>query len=1051
VYHSRTPHVSRPETDDPRTRIREVIERAAHVLPAQGPIGVFVHHNTLHALQHLPFEEAVVQAAQIHGAEPFLRESRYREEFARGRIAAADLDAVIERELRARGGDRELFGGRITRAQLWRRVLAGGIDDDGGSSLRWRIEELGILRRFVDGVPVAASRSVVATTSAWLRPLVERGDLVALADALVGERDPARANERLVRQMSRRLSLRSVIDALSRAPESLAVLALWTACRRRVLDVPEDVAPPGAPALRRRDLLLRATGEDTDTLVNATMIRWSAAFLDQGVAYWPMPDRELGMLGAVRRLVLVRGGWWSPGWLRPLRDLLLDHQRRELSAEDVVLEMLASLGVPPQDWQAYLERVLLALPGWAGLVRKLEREPELAPHLAPPCSLVDFLAVRLVYEFLAVRWVAREHLRFTGALVELPRRLAAAEPAAAAAVRDRAYRLFQVCQLCGVAAPDLLALTPAEIAECLAEVEAFSHVERRRLWHLAYERRHRQEVLGAIVQHRATVDPAARPSGPDVQFMFCIDEREESTRRAIEELGDGFETIGTAGFFGFAMYYRGVDDAHAAALCPVVVQPEHRVLEVALDSDQSVARGRLVRRRLWSRIARHASIGSRSLVRGWLATLGLGLFSLAPLFVRVIAPRFTARLRTRLRDAFFPTPKTRLMVMRDAEAHGELSATLGITTEEQVTRVARVLEDAGLTAGFAPLVIALGHGSTSLNNPHESAHDCGACGGRRGGPNARLFAQVANRPAVREGLRARGIDIPDQTWFVGGYHDSCSDAIELYEAEAVPAPLRPRLGSARQVLEHARRMNAHERCRRFEAIAPTASPDVALRHVEARSEHLAEPRPEYGHCTNAVCVFGRRGLTRGLFLDRRAFLVSYDPTQDPTGDILARLLAAVGPVVAGINLEYYFSFVDNQRYGCGTKLPHNVTGLVGVINGHASDLRTGLPWQMVEIHEPVRLLTVVESTPAMLSAVAERMPQIGELIHNRWIQLVTVDPGDGRARVFEDGRFVPFVPERTPLPEVQTSAHWYTGHAEHLPVARVRAAMAVGRPPEGAG
>ena len=59
-----------------------------------------------------------------------------------------------------------------------------------------------------------------------------------------------------------------------------------------------------------------------------------------------------------------------------------------------------------------------------------------------------------------------------------------------------------------------------------------------------------------------------------------------------------------------------------------------------------------------------------------------------------------------------------------------------------------------------------------------------------------------------------------------------------------------------------------------------ADAESALRHVEERSEHLAEPRPEYGHCTNAVCVVGRRSLTRGLFLDRRAFLVSYDANRD---------------------------------------------------------------------------------------------------------------------------------------------------------------------------
>lgn len=119
-------------------------------------------------------------------------------------------------------------------------------------------------------------------------------------------------------------------------------------------------------------------------------------------------------------------------------------------------------------------------------------------------------------------------------------------------------------------------------------------------------------------------------------------------------------------------------------------------------------------------------------------------------------------------------------------------------------------------------------------------------------------------------------------------------------------------------------------------------------HVEERAEHLAQPRPEYGHCTNAVCYVGRRDAVRGLFLDRRAFLVSYDATVDTDDTFLKGQLGAVILVCGGISLEYYFSFVDNEGYGCGTKLPHNVTGLVGVMNGQSSDLRTGLLWQMVE-------------------------------------------------------------------------------------------------------
>src|SRR5262249_33523070 len=204
-------------------------------------------------------------------------------------------------------------------------------------------------------------------------------------------------------------------------------------------------------------------------------------------------------------------------------------------------------------------------------------------------------------------------------------------------------------------------------------------------------------------------------------------------------------------------------------------------------------------------------------------------------------------------------------------------------------------------------------------------------------------------PRVRQVLAAEGVSIDASTWFVGGQRNTCDNDVVFFDDDLVPRDRQPLFEQAKAAVETARRKEAHERCRRFDAVPRWDPPLAALAHVQGRAEDLAQPRPEYGHATNAFCIIGRRARTRGLFLDRRAFLVSYDPARDNDGGILARIMAAVVPVVAGISLEYYFSYVDPSGYGCGTKLPHNVTALLGVMDGAPSDLRTGFPWPDVQI------------------------------------------------------------------------------------------------------
>jgi uncharacterized protein YbcC (UPF0753/DUF2309 family) len=309
---------------------------------------------------------------------------------------------------------------------------------------------------------------------------------------------------------------------------------------------------------------------------------------------------------------------------------------------------------------------------------------------------------------------------------------------------------------------------------------------------------------------------------------------------------------------------------------------------------------------------------------------------------------------------------------------------------------------------------------------------------------------MANDPRIRARLADHGICLPDDTFFVGAYHNTCDESVTYFDLDRLPTSHRQDFESVRQAIDEARRRNAHERCRRFESAELSITPEAALRHVEGRAEDLSQVRPEYGHATNAVCLVGRRARSMGLFCDRRNFLTSYDPTvDDEEHTILTRILQAAIPVCAGISLEYYFSFVDPTGYGCGTKLPHNIVSLLGVMNGAASDLRPGLPWQMVEIHEPVRCLFVIETTPAAMLRIMDRNEAIDRLCRNDWVQLATLDPDSPAIHLFQHGRFEPYFPETGSLPVVSSSVDWYRGWRDHLGYAVIKPQPLTGENGEG--
>jgi uncharacterized protein YbcC (UPF0753/DUF2309 family) len=1016
---------NRGETGSPHD-LEHQIDHAAHLLPAQVPITVFVHHNTLHAFEHLPFDEAVKAGAATYGCHPYLPEEFYRREVARGRILPEDLAAVLIDDL---GEDADfLIGFMGTRYHLRLAMLEHPLRLGTDAELRWLIAETDALHRFRAEAPRDVRRRVIDQARHWI-----------LRDYLDGPAGLGDRGRPVITSLLDQFGAARIERWSDRTWESFTLHLLWRICHSGVHGVPPSGEAAPLP-IRHRDLLLLATGRDTDLLVHEVLIRFCAAFLDQGFAGWALPGREAGFFESF--VQLYRDARLVDGWLHGLPAELRRVERAARSPLESIAESLRLLGVADVEREEYLTRTLLALRGWAGMLRQMETNAEWAAWPAPAGTLHGYLAVRLILERLALAHAAREEFATPVELRDLRAALRHRIPhAPRVSVEQRAYLVFQLAQVRGWSLTDLDRLSKAGWRRLVQEIESFGSLERRRVYHHAFERRYRNQTLDALAARSGMAgalggrdDPGPPAQGqavPSFQVVCCIDEREESFRRHLEEVDPDCETFGVAGFFGAAMYYRGVADAHFRPLCPINIKPRHYVQEEPIRSFEDASRIQAEARRRLGRISHRMHLGSRTFFGGVLTGMA-GSLATIPLLMRVLLPRRTARIR-RLLGKIVTPPLTQLRLERTQPEPGPRPGHLGYTSEEMADVVGGTLRAIGLTRGFAPLVVITGHGSSSLNNPQEAAHDCGACGGARGGPNARAFAQMANDLRVRRVLAERGLVIPDGVSFLGAYHNTCDDGMTYYDLDRLPASHGEILDRARAALDEARRRNAHERCRRFESAPLTLSPEEALRHVEGRAEDLSQTRPEYGHATNAVCVVGRRSRTRGLFLDRRAFLTSYDPTQDdPGGSILASLLRAVIPVCAGINLEYYFSTVDPSGYGCGTKLPHNITALLGVMDGAASDLRPGLPWQMVEIHEPMRILFVVETTPEVLSAVIATNETIDRLVRNAWVQLATLDPHTGAIHLFQRGRFVLYEPGAGELPAAPSSLAWYRGWRDHL-------------------
>jgi len=513
------------------------------------------------------------------------------------------------------------------------------------------------------------------------------------------------------------------------------------------------------------------------------------------------------------------------------------------------------------------------------------------------------------------------------------------------------------------------------------------------IWQLAHEQSWQRQLFAALGNGVNGGQPVS--TRKTTQAVFCIDVRSEVFRRALESRSAEIETIGFPGFFGVAIEQVPFGKEKGGSRCPALLTPAFRVREgrtVGAVGDEAKA---LQRKKVADRLSgswssfKSAAISSLAFVE----TAGLAY---GPC---LIGEAFGMESRSEKRLQLGP--------VLDSNGHGGC----GIAPEARVATALGALTHMGVKMDFARIVLLCGHGSATRNNPYGSGLDCGACGGHAGDANARVAVAILNDPYVRASLAAdHGIEIPSDTWFLAGPHNTTTDAVTLFGLAEVPTTHGADLALLRQQLEEAGTCARQERAAGLGLVASDPTLD---RRIRTKSQDWSEVRPEWGLAGNAAFVAAPRARTKHANLGGRVLLHNYDHNADVEKKTLELIMVAPMVVANWINLQYFGSTVNQAAFGSGDKVTHNVVGAMGVCQGNGGDLLPGLPLQSVHdgknwVHEPLRLHVVIEAPREAIDTVMANHRQVHDLVVGGWLLLFAIEEeGAVTYRCLPDGQWLP--------------------------------------------
>ncbi|MFO0775199.1 MAG: DUF2309 domain-containing protein [Nitrospiraceae bacterium] len=1049
------------DIDVRRMELRATIQLASEVIAQYWPMRTFVHHNPLHSLEYLPFEETVRRGQQYLGGSGYLPGDVYRQYLQSGRIQIRHIDNALK--ARALAQSLSLGPCRVSHLDVLRACLTHGLSSPTREPLNPLMDQ-GPGEDQIDTLADHLSQLSAPTIHERMQATIQEDRAVLCryltlsgwCDQTLGTTIVREINHELIKWCEAFLDEGHATWAMPGREQGLyaAWKSLigyeWAPCgiensREKISALPEhpeDAVLEGFAALGIPD----AMRQDYLALQMATLPGW-AGFIKWRAESSSYAWQQAHPVGLVKFLAVRL--WY-------VHELVQQTCRARLGIDGNYASINAFMDQHPHAYVLRRDAVAGRLPP-----HYTEEVEDLAHRRAPDDE-----------------WIA----------------LAERYQAEYGPLHDRAHRRSMARRLIGLAhALDIvpsvyLGSAPSDLRHLVEWMEAFPESLHGPVWLKAFEAGYHDQLLHMVGRGRAQpIRPVSEATSvrPQSQSVFCIDVRSEPFRRHLESTGAN-ETFGFAGFFAVLIKYRAWGKEHETEQYPVVMRAKNEVREVPrsyLDHfvSKHQSRAKLVH-------AGHTLLHDlkENVVTPYVMVESIGWFYGLPLIGKTFLPAVYKRVAKWLRHLFVPPIATTLTVdklspaeteemliaeqraliwralrdrfglkgtqvkqemverlrlraldpdavidlpipqtarsigispeqlsgllddlrrhygvnMRAASRHKERITRTGFTLDEQTMTVETALRMMGLTRNFARLVLFCAHGSTSENNPFESALDCGACGGNEGQANARVLARMANNPKVREHLAKKGLQIPQDTHFLAGQVDTTMESVQLFDLEDAPPTHRKDILHLSDDLREAAQLTSQERCTRFPDVDTVLPPEEAAEAVSERSADWGQVRPEWGLSGNTAIVIGRRDITKGLNLNGRVFLQSYDYRDDPTNRMLEVLMTGPQLVAQWINMEHYFSAVDNRVYGSGSKIYHNVVGRFGIMSGPWSDLRLGLAWQTVmngdtPHHEPMRLLTIVEAPRAKITALIDRHDLLQHYYHNEWVHLVALDPEDG--------------------------------------------------------